>query len=64
MNKTFIVTSLSPFDLLRWDKDSFYDILDQEYFEKFRIKIEILEANLSFVKNGIKVKIITFKNDN
>lgn len=63
MKKTFIVNSICPFDLLRRSKDAFYELLDQEYYDKFDKQIEILEADLSFVKDGIKVKIITFKTD-
>lgn len=60
--KIFIVKDICPFDLLRWEKDTFYNLLDQEYNKRFNTNIEILEADLYFVKDGIKVKITNYTN--
>ena len=57
----FVVNSIVPFDLLRWSKDEFYNFLDAQYVIKFGEDIEILEADLSFVDDGIQVRIITAK---
>lgn len=60
MKKVFKVTGLNGFDLLRFSKDEFYLYLDQEYYKQFNQNIEILEANILLIKNGIKIEIITF----
>jgi len=61
MKKVFKITNICPFDLLRWEKYSFYNYLDQVYLEKFGKEIEILEADLSFILDGVKCKIITYQ---
>ena len=60
MKKNFKIKNIVPFNLLRWEIDTFYSYLDQEYFSQFNICIEILEADLNFIKDGIEVKIITY----
>mgnify|MGYP003425174232 FL=1 len=60
MKKVFKVTGLNGFDLLRFSKDEFYLYLDNEYYKQFNQNIEILEANILLIKNGIKIEIITF----
>ncbi len=64
MRKVFKVTGLVGFDLLRYSKDEFYNLLDNEYKKQFGKHIEILEANIYLIKDAVKVQIITFKNDN
>lgn len=64
MKKVFVIKGIDPFDLLRWEKDAFYDLLDQEYRRQFGKNIEIIEADLFFIKDGIKVKIITYEDNN
>ncbi len=59
MSKVFNVTDIAPFDLMRWGRDATYDVFSEEYNKRFDENIEILEAELSFIKNGIKVLIIT-----
>jgi hypothetical protein len=59
MEKRFIVQNIAPFDLMRWNKDEFYNFLDGECEKRFGVEVEVLEADLQFVKNGISVKIIT-----
>ena len=59
MCRVFNVTDIAPFDLMRWGKDATYDVFSEEYNKRFNTNIEILEAQLSFIKNGIKVSIIT-----
>lgn len=49
MKTNFTITSIAPFDLLRWNKDTFYEVLEGEYFKQFGKWIEILEADLRFV---------------
>jgi len=61
MKKIFKIKNVCPFDLLRWERDEFYKRLDQEYQAQFSLDIEILEAELFFIKDGIKIQIITFK---
>lgn len=61
MKTNFTITSIAPFDLLRWNKDTFYEVLEGEYFKQFGKWIEILEADLRFVNWGVKVKILTYK---
>ncbi len=61
MKKTFTVTGIVPFDLFRWGRDGFYSFLDNEYLKQFGAEIEILEAKLEFIKDGIKAQIITYK---
>lgn len=51
------------FDLLRLSKDEFYNLLDQEYKKQFGKNIEILEADIGLIKNGVIVKITTFSNE-
>ena len=63
MKKTFKVTGLVGFDLLRLSKDEFYNLLDQEYKKQFGKNIEILEADIGLIKNGVIVKITTFLNE-
>ena len=60
MKKVFKVTGLNGFDLLRISRDEFYLYLDQEYYKQFNTNIEILEANILLIKDGIKIEIITF----
>ena len=60
MKKIFKVTGLNGFDLLRFSKDEFYLYLDQEYYKQFNQNIEILEANILLIRDGIKIEIITF----
>lgn len=60
MKKVFKITGLVGFDLLRCSKDEFYLFLDQEYYKQFNKNIEILEADILLIKDGIKVNIITF----
>lgn len=60
MKKVFKVTGLDGFDLLRFSKDEFYLYLDQQYYKQFNKNIEILEANILLIKDGIKIEIITF----
>ena len=60
MKKVFKVTGLNGFDLLRFSKDEFYLYLDNEYYKQFNQNIEILEANILLIKDGIKIEIITF----
>jgi hypothetical protein len=62
--RTFNITSICPFDLLRWSKDEFYDVLDQEYNQQFHSNSTILEATLTFIEGGIAVSIITQKREN
>lgn len=61
VKKNFKVTGLVGFDLLRFNKDEFYNLLDQEYKKQFNKDIEILEANILLIKNGVNVEILTFK---
>lgn len=61
MKKIFKVNSLSPFDLMRWSKDMFYEVASQEYNKKFNVNIEILEANTKFIKDGLEIEILCFK---
>jgi len=61
MRKTFKLMDICPFDLMRWNKDALYTYADQEYFKLFGVYIEILEMELSFIKGGIKCKIITHR---
>lgn len=61
MKKIFKINSLSPFDLMRWSKDVFYDVISEEYNKKFNINIEILEANTKFIKDGLKIEIFAFR---
>ena len=60
MKKIFKVTGLNGFDLLRISRDEFYLYLDQEYYRQFNQNIEILEANILLIRDGIKIEIITF----
>lgn len=60
MKKLFKITGLNGFDLLRFSKDEFYLYLDQEYYKQFNQNIEILEANILLIKDGVKIEIITF----
>ena len=60
MKKVFKLTGLNGFDLLRFSKDEFYLYLDNEYYKQFNQNIEILEANILLIKDGIKIEIITF----
>ena len=60
MKKVFKVTGLNGFDLLRISRDEFYLYLDQEYYRQFNQNIEILEANILLIRDGIKIEIITF----
>ena len=60
MKKVFKVTGLNGFDLLRISRDEFYLYLDQEYYKQFNQNIEILEANILLIRDGIKIEIITF----
>lgn len=60
MKKIFTVNGIAPFDLFRLGKDGFYKYLDNFYERKFGKEIEILEAELTFIKDGIKIKIITY----
>jgi len=55
--KDFKVTNICPFDLMRWSRDATYDKLSEEYNRLFNKEIEILAADISFVKNGLKVVI-------
>ena len=57
MSKTFTVTNISPFDLMRVGKVAFYEILDHEYRKLFKKDIKILDADISFIKNGLKIKV-------
>lgn len=61
MKKTFKITNIVPFDLLRWGKVGFYEQLDLEYFRHFGRWIEILEADLKFISGGVSVKILTYR---
>jgi len=63
MKKKFKVKNLSPFDLLRWDKDTFYNYLNEEYHRQTNLWIEILEANTTFCGSGLCIEIITFRED-
>lgn len=61
MKKVFNIKNIVPFDLLRWDRDAFYSLLDNRYKEIYGVDIEILEADLSFISGGVKVKILTYR---
>ena len=61
MKKIFKIKNLVAFDLLKVSKDEFYNLLDQEYKKQFNKNIEILEAEIELIKNGVQVRIITFK---
>ena len=61
MKKIFKIKNLVAFDLLRVTKDQFYDLLDQEYKKQFNKDIEIIEADINLIKDGVQVKITTFK---
>jgi len=64
MKKTFKVTGLVGFDLLRFSKDEFYNFIDQEYKKQFGKDIETLEAEIKLIKDGVKIKLMTFKDEN
>jgi hypothetical protein len=59
MRKVFSITSISPFDLMRWGRDATYNKLSEEYNTLFNKNIEILEAELNFIKNELRVLILT-----
>jgi len=61
MKKIFNVTSVSPFDLMRWGKDATYDKFSEEYNIRFNKDIEILEANTELIKNGVRVSILAYR---
>lgn len=63
MKKVFKVVGLDAFDLLKMEKDSFYSFLDQEYKKQFHKDIEIVEADIQLIKDGVKVTIIEFNNE-
>jgi len=56
-----VVDEYSPFDLMRWDKDTFYESLDQHYNNKHSTNIEILEAETAFIDNGLHIKILAVR---
>ena len=58
LKKVFDITSICPFDLIRWGRDASYDVFSEEYNKLFDKNIEILSADLSFIKNGLRVKIL------
>ena len=62
MRKVFIIRDVEMFDILRWGADKFYEYLDESYSKKFNKNIEILDANIQFIKNGLKIKIKDFRN--
>ena len=61
MVKKFNIKNISPFDLMRWGKDEFYNVASQEYYNQFGKWIEILEAHTSFIKDGVRVEIIAYR---
>lgn len=63
MKKIFNITGLVGFDLLRFLKDEFYNFIDQEYKKQFGKDIETLEAEIKLIKDGVKIKLLTFKDD-
>lgn len=64
MKKIFNITGLVGFDLLRFSKDEFYNFIDQEYKKQFGKDIETLEAEIKLIKDGVKIKLMTFKDEN
>jgi len=56
-----IVDEIEPFDLMRWSRDEFYNFLDGFYHKKFGVEVEVLEAEVSFIKNGLHVRVITLR---
>lgn len=64
MKKIFNITGLVGFDLLRFSKDEFYNFIDQEYKKQFGKDIETLEAEIKLIKDGVKIKLMTFKGEN
>jgi Zn/Cd-binding protein ZinT len=67
-NRKFKMFNLCPFDLMRFTRDQFYENASCEYNKQQRERynadhknIEILEANVEFIKNGLQVTITCFK---
>ena len=61
MKKVFIIQNIEMFDILRWGADKFYEFLDENYSKRFNKNIEILDANIQFIKNGLKIRIKDFR---
>jgi len=59
--KLDIVDEYSPFDLMRWGKDAFYESVDQYYNARYGTNIEILEAETTFIENGLHIKILAVR---
>lgn len=59
--RKFKVFNLCPFDLMRWGKDQVYESLDYSYLEQFQVAIEILEAKINFIKDGLQIEILSFR---
>jgi hypothetical protein len=55
----FYDREIAPFDLLRWDRDAYYERLNELYFKKFNRRVNILEARLTFIKDGLKIELLT-----
>lgn len=61
MKKVFTIQNVEMFDILRWGADKFYEYLDENYSKRFNKNIEILDANIQFINNGLKIRIKDFK---
>lgn len=61
MKKVFTIQNVEMFDILRWGADRFYEYLDENYSKRFNKNIEILDANIQFINNGLKIRIKDFK---
>jgi len=60
IQKTVLISGFEPWDLLRLEKDAFYDVIDEKLSEaNGNIYIEVKEAELAFVydKNTDEVAI-------
>jgi len=57
IRKSFITEYFDAMDLICLEKDAFYDGLNEAYFQKFNIYIEILEVEIFFRNNALKVVI-------
>lgn len=61
MKKVFTIQNVEMFDILRWGADRFYEYLDENYSKRFNKNIEILDANIQFINNGLKIRIKDFR---
>lgn len=61
VTETFKVYSLDAFALLKMSKKSFYEYLNEEYYNQINIRIDIKEVEVKFIKDGLKINILEFE---